>query len=63
MKKFVGKTLDVLVETNKDGYSFGHTTNYLEVKINGGTSPASIVPVVIKEIDYPYCIGEVKSAR
>jgi len=63
MKKFVGKTLDVLVETNKDGYSFGHTTNYLEVKINGLISTASIVPVVIKEIDYPYCIGEVKSAR
>ena len=34
MDKFIGNTLEVLVETNKDNYSYGHTGNFLKVKIN-----------------------------
>ena len=30
---FKGKEVDVLIETNKDGQSFGHTSNFLEVKL------------------------------
>lgn len=30
-KSFIGKSLPVLVETNKDGLQSGHTTNYIEV--------------------------------
>ena len=31
--KFIGSTLDVLIEENRDGYSSGHTSNYLRVKL------------------------------
>ena len=34
MDKFIGNTVEVLVETNKDNYSYGHTGNFLKVKIN-----------------------------
>ena len=32
--KFKGQKLDVLIETNKDGHSYGHTSNFLYVDIN-----------------------------
>ena len=53
------KTLPVLIETDKEGYSFGHTTNYLEVKIKGNLKQSIIYNVKIIEIDYPYCIGQI----
>ena len=59
MNKFVGKELSVLVERNKDGTSYGHTTNYLEVKINKELPHNEIVTVKITGIDYPYCIAEI----
>ena len=33
MKKYLGQTLEVLFEQEKDGYWYGHTSNYLSVKI------------------------------
>ena len=33
MNKFINREVEVLVEITKDGYSLGHTTNYLQVKI------------------------------
>ena len=59
MKKFIGSKLDVLIERQKDGYSYGHTTNYLEVKIKGNFEHSSLKKANIKEIEYPYCIAEV----
>lgn len=59
MKKFIGKELEVLVEISKDGYSYGHTTNYLEVKINEVLDHSTFCKVKITDIEYPYCIGEV----
>ena len=32
--KFKGQMMDVLIETNENGYSIGHTSNYLLVKID-----------------------------
>ncbi|MBQ6840576.1 MAG: tRNA (N(6)-L-threonylcarbamoyladenosine(37)-C(2))-methylthiotransferase MtaB [Bacilli bacterium] len=32
--KFIGKELDVLIETNENGQSVGHTSNYLRVVLN-----------------------------
>ena len=59
MKRFLGKRLEVLFETNKDGYSFGHTTNYLMVKIkNKQFNSEEMVNVIIKDIEYPFVIGE-----
>ena len=58
MKKFIGKKVSVLIEENIDGYSLGHTGNFLYVKINKELPHNEIVDVVIKDVDYPYVIGE-----
>ena len=57
MKKFLNKEVEVLIEEFKDGYSYGHTGNYLYVKINKELPHNEIVKVTIKDIEYPYVIG------
>lgn len=59
MKKFLSKNLDVLVEVSKDGYSYGHTTNYLAIKIMGTFKSSTIKKVKLINIEYPYIYGEV----
>ena len=34
LDKYIGLNVEVLIETNKDNYSYGHTGNFLKVKIN-----------------------------
>ena len=58
MNKFREKEVEVLIEEYKDGYSYGHTSNYLYVKINKELPHNELVKVTIKDIEYPYCIGE-----
>ena len=58
MNKFINKNVEVLIEEVKDGYSYGHTGNYLHVKIKGEFQPNSYLNVELKEIEYPYIIGE-----
>ena len=60
MNKFVGRVVEVLIETSKDGYSYGHTTNYLHVRINKELEHNTFVNVKITSIDYPYLNGEVE---
>ena len=60
MNKFIGKEVEVLVETSKDGYSYGHTTNYLSVKIKGELEHNTFVNVKITSLEYPNVVGEVK---
>ena len=58
-KRFINKKMEVLIERKGDGYSTGHTTNYLSVKIkNKNYNSEDLVNVVIKDIEYPYLIGE-----
>ena len=57
--KFIGKDALVLIENIKDGNSYGHTGNYLHIKINKELKNNTFVNVKIKELDYPYLIGEV----
>ena len=59
MKKFAGETLEVLFETSKDGYSYGHTTNYIHVKVLGKVPSSSIKKVRLINIEYPYFFGEI----
>ena len=59
MKKFIGKTLDVLFEVTKDGYSYGHTTNYLAIKVIGTYKSSVMKKVKLINIEYPYIYGEV----
>ena len=58
MNKYLNKEVEILVEEYKDGYSFGHTGNYLYVKVNKKLKHNDLVKVKITSIDYPYCIGE-----
>lgn len=59
MKKFLSKKLDVLIEVTKDGYSYGHTTNYLAVKVIGTYKSSTIKNVKLINIEYPYIYGEI----
>ena len=56
---FVGSEVTVLVEEEKDGKSYGHTDNYLHVEIPSVFPHNTFVKVRIKDVSYPYCIGEV----
>ena len=58
MSKYIGKEIEVLVEEYKDGYSYGHTGNYLYAKINRELPHNEIVKVKVKEISYPYVVCE-----
>lgn len=58
MNKFIDKSVEVLIERSKDGYSYGHTTNYLNIKVKGQYESGDFIMVKIKTIDYPYLIGE-----
>ena len=59
MKKFLNKKLEVLIEDIKDDYSYGHTSNFMHVKIKGKYRHNEFVNVRLKEIEYPYIIGEI----
>ena len=58
MNKFVGREVEVLVEESRDGYSYGHTGNFLYCKILGELPHNEFVNVKVKNIEYPYCICE-----
>lgn len=58
LSKYLNKEVEVLVEEVKDGYSYGHTGNYLHVKIKGNLTHNTFVTVKINSIEYPYCIAE-----
>ena len=56
MSKFIGREVEVLVEEFKDGYSYGHTGNFLYCKIPGELKHNEIVNVKVLDVEYPYCI-------
>lgn len=58
MKKYLGREIEVLVEEYKDGYSYGHTGNYLYAKINKELPHNELVNVKVTDIEYPYVICE-----
>ena len=59
MNKFISTELEVLIEKATEDYSIGHTTNYLCVKIkNRKFKSGDLVNVKIKDIEYPFLIGE-----
>ena len=56
--KYIGEEVEVLIENNKDGYSYGHTSNFLYVKIPEVLEHNTFHKVKIEKIEYPYCIGK-----
>ena len=57
MKKFLNSEVSVLIEEYKDGYSYGHTGNFLYCKIEGELPHNEFVTVKLIDIEYPYMIG------
>lgn len=55
--KFLGREVEVLVENVKDEVSFGHTANFLPVKIEEKLVSNTFYSVRIENVEYPYCIG------
>lgn len=50
--KFIEKELDVLIEKNEENLSYGHTGNYLYLKINKKLQENEIYSVVVKKNMY-----------
>ena len=59
MNKCINSYEEVLIETYEDGYSYGHTSNYLHVKVKGKYNQEDVIKVCIKSVEYPYVIGEI----
>ena len=58
MKSQIGKKVDVLFETHRDGYSEGYTKNYTPVRIFSNNDFRGIVKeIVITDANTDYCIG------
>ena len=51
LEKFIGKTLEVLIEKGSQEYSVGHTDNYLKVKINKFIKSNTLINVKIIKLD------------
>lgn len=58
MNNYLDKELDVLIEQSHDDYSYGHTSNYLLVKIRKNLKSEDIVRAKVVKIEYPHCIAE-----
>ena len=48
-KKFYGKKVDVLFEEYKEGYSYGHTSNFIKVKVKENIPSNEIRSVLLNE--------------
>lgn len=59
LKKQVGKTLQVLLEENHEGFARGYTENYIPVRVDGKSGLGEIVNVKITGTDSLGCVGEV----
>ena len=58
LKEQIGKTVNVLFETDKNDYSEGYTENYTPVRIYDNTKRSGeIIKVKITEAKDDYCIG------
>ena len=57
MEQFIGKTVEVLIERERDGISYGHTGNYLFVQLEGSYQSGDLIPVKILKVAYPCCVA------
>ena len=62
LRSFIGKTLPVLFETPEDGFSVGHSDNYIKVKLRGADLHGQLEMVNITEIDGDALLGELDRA-
>jgi threonylcarbamoyladenosine tRNA methylthiotransferase MtaB len=59
-QKFLGKSVEVIVEKVNNGVGYGHSSNYLEVEFTGDIKPNDLVMVRILEVGYPISKGVVE---
>ena len=60
MNKFINQDLEVLFERTIDGYSIGHTSNYLQIKVKENIESGTFKNITLEKIEYPYIIGKIK---
>ena len=60
MNKFINQDLEVLFERTIDGYSIGHTSNYLQIKVKENIESGTFKNTTLEKIEYPYIIGKIK---
>lgn len=48
-ESFIGKEVEVLIEKNIEGYSYGHTGNYLYLKIKDNIKENTICKIIVKK--------------
>lgn len=58
-RRWKGRTVSVLFEQNRQGYSVGHAMNYMEVSVPEGDYHNRVLPVRITGEDGERVIGEV----
>ena len=63
LDKFISKNVLVLIEEKKNGYSIGHTGNYLKVKIPSDIKTNEIVSVKIIKRENLELVGEYEKNR
>ena len=59
LEKNIGRILPVLIETNQDGYSIGHSDNYLKVRVKGSILSNTLINVKINKLDNFVLEGEI----
>ena len=60
MNKFINQDLEVLFERTIDGYSIGHTSNYLQIKVKENIESGTFKNITLEKIEYPYIIGKIR---
>lgn len=60
-QSFIDKEVVVLFEKDEEGYSFGHTSEYLPVKVQGEYAKSSFATVQIKELRNHELFGVIKN--
>lgn len=59
LKNQIGKTVEVLFETNRaDGFAEGYTKNYTPVKTDGNVNCSGLIKVKITAVDGDFCVGK-----
>lgn len=60
LKSQIGKSLEVLIEENKDNVHEGYTKNYTPVQIIGECPNHGIVRVIITDVQNDHCVGRIQ---
>lgn len=62
-KKFVGKSLSIIVENSKDAFSRGHSSNYIMINTDKDLTEGSMATVKIESVDGLVVNGKVESVE